>query len=30
MPKAEGMINGPFTTNGIFGIIVAALTPLVL
>ena len=29
-PKAEGMINGPFTTNGIFGIIVAALTPLVL
>ncbi|PSJ03540.1 hypothetical protein [Cyanobium usitatum] len=29
-PKAEGMINGPLTTNGIFGIIVAALTPLVL
>ena len=29
-PKAEGMINGPFTTNGIFGIIVAVLTPLVL
>jgi O-antigen ligase len=29
-PKAEGMINGPFTTNGIFGIIVSALTPLVL
>ena len=29
-PKAEGMINGPFTTNGIFGIIVAAMTPLVL
>ena len=24
------MINGPFTTNGIFGIIVAALTPIVL
>jgi O-antigen ligase len=24
------MINGPFTTNGIFGIIVAAMTPLVL
>lgn len=24
------MINGPLTTNGIFGIIVAALTPLVL
>jgi O-antigen ligase len=29
-PKAEGMINGPFTTNGIFGITVAVLTPLVL
>jgi len=29
-PKAEGMINGPFSTNGIFGIIVAVLTPLVL
>lgn len=29
-PKAEGMINGPFTTNGIFGIVVAMLTPLVL
>lgn len=30
VPKAEGMINGPFETNGIFGIIVAMLTPLVL
>jgi len=29
-PKAGGMINGPFTTNGIFGIIVAVLIPLVL
>jgi O-antigen ligase len=29
-PQAKGMINGPFTTNGIFGIIVAVLTPLVL
>jgi len=30
VPKAGGMINGPFETNGIFGIIVAMLTPLVL
>ena len=29
-PQAEGMINGPFSNNGIFGIIVAVLTPLVL
>ena len=28
VPKAEGMINGPFETNGIFGIIVAMLNPI--